>query len=211
MNIKVVIIIFFLTSIISACASNNASHNKPGFSATLSQGLTDAFKTHSTPQNTAALIPTVIDSANLDNYKTITILPFTIDKNVNIANSAFVENFSAEIYTGLRFDHPSVFQEVTWNKSSQAYGDAIVTGIIRKYRPGNINKREFLIGWGAAFFEGEILVKDSKNGKILLSASFGELALGGGYERRSFQNLVTDTAVAISKTIFLWKQGQISR
>lgn len=181
------------------------------FIGVLVLSLFNGCASHTTSQNTSVLDVDIVDDAKISDYNTVSILPFTVEKGVKITNSKFIENFSAEIYSRLRFDHSGVFQEVSLNNKKEVPGEVIVTGTIHEYEPGSATKRALLIGWGAAYFKGKIVIKDSQDGKILLSAPFDEQAWGGGYSRRTFQNLVTDAAIAISKTISQWKQGKISR
>jgi len=174
--------------------------------------LLNGCVTHSTPHNTSTLDFTIKTPANPDKYQSVTFLPFMVHKGVNINDSKFVENFSAELYARLRYDHSGVFQEISFNNKKPETGKIIVTGTIRKYRKGSYTKRSILIGLGVGLFEGEMVIKDSLNGKILLSAPFNEISLvSNNYGSKTFRNLVTDTAVAIAKTVALWKQKKITR
>jgi hypothetical protein len=185
------------------------------FIGLIAVSLLGGCATHSTPQNTAALDVVVRDAVNADNYKTVNVLPFTVDTSVNITDPKFAENFSADIAARLRYDHPGIFQEVSWNKVRQIPGEAIVTGTIRKYDPGSHEVRRWIGGifTGAAIFEGEMVIKDAQNGKVILSAPFDKVWAWGGSKGadRTIDHLIAETAVAISKTVALWKQGQLSR
>ncbi len=167
---------------------------------------------HSTPNNILSLDFAIKNSVNRDEYNTVTFLPFTVNDDVSINDSKFAENFSAEIYTRLRYDHSGVFQKISFNKNKPEPGKVIVTGTIRKYKKGSYDMRSILIGLGIGRFEGEMVIKDSLTDKILLSAPFYEIAWivndhGGS---KTFRNLVTDAAIAIAKTVALWKDKKLA-
>lgn len=165
-----------------------------------------------TTQNTSALRvgpQTVVASSQ---YTTITIMPFTLGTNVTKADPRFGENFAGDIVGRLRTDYEGLFQEVRWNKSNRVPNEAILEGTIRTYKPGSAEARSFLIGLGASSFEGEVVLRDAQDGRVLLAAPFDKLwawggALGGS---KSIENMQAETAVAITKTIALWKQGKLN-
>ncbi|MBN1473333.1 MAG: hypothetical protein JW914_01840 [Syntrophaceae bacterium] len=167
--------------------------------------------THSTPQNTAMLDAVIREPVNVAKYTTVTVMPFTLAEGVTIEKPKFAENFAIEIAARIRDDHPGVFRTVGWHKSKQKPDEVIVTGAIRGYKQGSSIARNILPGLGGTSFEGEMVIKDAVDGKVLLTASFDKLGLVGGIRERTIDHITAESAVAIAKTVALWKQGQLSR
>lgn len=146
-------------------------------------------------------------------YTRLTVLPFTLGPDVTKAEPKFGENFAGDIVGRLRSDYPGLFQEVRWNKTTRVPGEAILEGTIRTYKPGSAAARSLLIGLGPSSFEGDIVLKDANDGRVLLSGPFDKLWAWGGMlgGSKTIDNMVSETAVAITKTIALWKQGQLTK
>lgn len=165
-----------------------------------------------TPQNTSALKISAPSGGGGSQYQIITVMPFQLGTNITKAAPRFGENFAGDIVGRLRTDYEGLFQEVRWNKTDRVPNEAILEGIIRTYKPGSAEARSFLIGLGTSSFEGEVILRDAQDGRVLLAAPFDKLwawggALGGS---KSIENMQAETAVAITKTIALWKQGKLN-
>lgn len=164
-----------------------------------------------TEKNTSSLAARV--SAPLDgrSYTVLTVMPFSLGTNVIKAPAAFGENFAGDLVARLRADHPNLFREVRWNVSDRVPDEAVMEGTIKTYRPGSAEARSLLIGLGSSGFEGEVTIRDAADGRELLRADFDKMwawggALGGS---KTIDNMVAEAAVAITKTVALWKHGKL--
>lgn len=165
-----------------------------------------------TVKNTSALKGTTAPGTIGTAYTVLTVMPFTLGPNVTKAEPKFGENFSGDIVGRLRTDYAGLFQEVRWNKATRVPHEAILEGTIRTYVPGSAASRGLLIGLGSSSFEGDIIVKDANDGRVLFSGPFDKLWAWGGMlgGSKTIDNMVSETAVAITKTVALWKQGKLS-
>jgi hypothetical protein len=167
-----------------------------------------------TIQNTSALQITAARDIQAGNYTILTVMPFTLSEDAAQADKKFGENFSGDIVARFRSDYPALFQDVRWNKSNRVPNEAILEGTIKVYKPGSRTAR-FLVGpfVGASSFEGDFVLKDAKDGRIIFAAPFDKLWAWGGMlgTHKTIENMISETAVAITKTVALWKQGQLDK
>jgi hypothetical protein len=166
-----------------------------------------------TVQNTSALQITASPDKQAGNYTILTVMPFALSEEAAQADKKFGENFSGDVVARFRSDYPVLFQEVRWNKSNRVPNEAILEGTIKVYKPGSRTARFISIGLGASSFEGDFVLKDAQDGRIILTAPFDKLWAWGAMlgTSKSIENMVSETAVAITKTTALWKQGQLNK
>jgi hypothetical protein len=165
----------------------------------------------STPQNTRALKAQTTSNGGTSTYRIITIVPFAIGTDAQKAGAQFGENFAGDIVAQLRTDYGDVFEEVRWKTPKGQSGEVVVSGTIHKYVPGSAAARSILIGLGAASFQGEIVLNDGGDGRVLLTAPFDKLWAWGGMlgGSKTIDNMVAQSSMAIAKTLVRWKQGEL--
>ncbi len=118
-------------------------------------------------------------SIDLTRYQIVTVLPFGSTLGSEIDRSVGVK-FASDIETRLENDFGPLFQEVRMDDALGQKDELIVTGTITTYKPGNKFARGMLIGLGAAKFKADLNLKDSVDGKVLLSAPISKLWAWGG-------------------------------
>jgi hypothetical protein len=166
-----------------------------------------------TTENTRALGGVATPGIETGAYAVVTVMPFVLGTNTAKADRRMGENFAGDIVGRLKTDYPGLFHDVRWNKTNRVASEVIVEGTIRTYTPGSAGARLLLIGLGPSSFDGEVRFKDAQDGRVLLTASFDKLWAWGGYlgGSKTIDNMVGETAVAIVKTIALWKQGKLPK
>ena len=166
-----------------------------------------------TTKNTRALGYTATPGVSASAYSVVTVMPFTLGTNVTKADPKFGENFSGDIVGRLRTDYPGLFREVRWNKPTSGVDEVVVEGVIRNYHAGSASARLLLIGLGPSTFDGEITLRDAHDGRVLLTAPFDKLWAWGGMlgASKTIDHMISETAVAITKTVALWKEGKLTK
>jgi hypothetical protein len=149
-----------------------------------------------------ALKPTEGAGIDLSKYRMATVIPFNpvgsdIDASVGV-------KFANDVALRLQVDFGPIFEEV--RKEGPALGtntELIVTGTIRKYRPGDRVLRGVLIGLGATSFRGDLILKDGAEQRVLFSAPFDKLWAWGGYlgMSRGIEDIVSETAATVAATV----------
>ncbi|MBI5774124.1 MAG: hypothetical protein HZA89_10325 [Verrucomicrobia bacterium] len=150
--------------------------------------------------------PLKLDSSqqvDLKKYSVAIVLPFDTSKAKDTDASVGVK-FAENIALRLRTDFGPIFDEVkTGGNPSGQPNEIVVTGIIKRYDPGSKIGRAALIGLGAAKLEGELILKDSTDGKVLLGKPFDKLWAWGGIMGMSkdMAEMVTEAEASIANTI----------
>ena len=108
-----------------------------------------------------------------------------------------------DICDRLKYDYGDLFAEVRQGLPLGKPDEIIVTGSITKYAPGSRFARFMLIGLGPASLEGELVVKDANNQKLLMKAPFNKLWAWGGAAGASegIEEMMTEVAASAASTI----------
>lgn len=162
-----------------------------------------------TVQNTKALRLEEKSGGSAEAYSVLTVVPFEVGSNCEKAPADFGVNFSGDIVSRFRADYPDLFREVRWNESTRVPGEVILSGTIEKYRPGDAGLRFLMAGLGSAEFDGEVVLKDANDGRILFKGPFDKLWAWGGFlgGSKTIENMIAEVAVAITRTVAEWKVG----
>ena len=161
---------------------------------------TGCSTTSSTRSN--VLKPTTGAGVDLSKYQTATVLPFepVTGKKIDASIGA---KFSDGVVTRLQSDFGPIFKEVRKAPSLGKADELIVTGTIRAYRPGSRFGRAMLIGVGSASFEGDLVLKDGADNRVLYSAPFDKLWAWGGIlgMSKSIEDMVSESEAAVAGTV----------
>jgi hypothetical protein len=149
-----------------------------------------------------ALKPTTGGDIDLSRYQTATVLPFEPVEGKKIDRSVGVK-FSDDVAIRLAHDYGPLFQEVRKAPAQGKADELIVTGTIRVYRPGSKFGRAMLIGLGSAGFEGDLILKDGADNRVVFAAPFDKLWAWGGIlgMSKGIEDLVNETAAAVATTV----------
>ncbi len=133
----------------------------------------------STSTKSHAPKPEVGACVDLSKYQTATVLPFPPDTNTNIDVSIGVK-FAEEVAHRLQYDFGPIFKEVRKGPPLGKEDELIVTGTIHEYNARYPFVRAITACMDAAHFEGDLILKDGADNRILFSAPFRKLRAGGG-------------------------------
>lgn len=141
-------------------------------------------------------------SIDLTRYQIVTVLPFDSALDSEIDRSVGVK-FASDIETRLENDFGPLFQEVRMDDPLGQNDELIVTGTITTYKPGNKFARGMLIGLGAAKFKADLNLKDSVDGRVLLSAPISKLWAWGGLlgATKGIEDMMNESAAAVANTV----------
>ena len=139
---------------------------------------------------------------DLSKYQTATVLPFEPVAGKNIDGSIGAK-FSDGVGTRLQRDFGPLFKEVRKGARLGKKDELIVTGTIRAYQPGDRFARSMLIGLGAASFNGDLVLKDGADNRILYSAPFDKLWAWGGMlgASKGIEDMVSESEAAVAATV----------
>lgn len=139
---------------------------------------------------------------DLSKYRTVSVVPFTTTGAKDTDASVGVK-FSDNIALRLRSDFGGIFDEVRTGNPKGVAGELVVAGAIKKYNPGSKFGRAMLAGVGAAKFEGELVLTDASENRVLLTMPFDKLWAWGGFlgMSKDIEDMVTEAEASIANTI----------
>lgn len=160
---------------------------------------TDPAKTST---KAAPLRPKSGQQLDLGKYRTVSVAPFSTTSAKDTDASVGVR-FSDNIALRLRSDFGGIFDDVRTGKPKGEAGELVVAGTIKKYNPGSKFGRAMLAGVGAAKFEGELVLTDATDNRILLTMPFDKLWAWGGFlgMSKDIDDMVTEAEASIANTI----------
>ncbi len=166
-----------------------------------------------TAKNTSALRLDASSAGTATAYEVLTIQPFVLGEKCEKAPPDFGENFAGMLVGTMRSDYAGLFREVRYHKTDRVAREVILEGTIRLYRPGNAELRGLLAGLGSVGFEGDVTLRDPADGRVLWTAPFDKLWAWGGVlgASKTIDHVVGEVSVAITKTVALWKQGNLPK
>jgi hypothetical protein len=147
---------------------------------------------------------------DLQKYSSVSVMAFALDPQPESVDPKFGKNFAGQIAARLRTDFPGLFETVTWNQASGTSKELVVTGRISKYTVGSAESRLLLIGTGTSHFDGELILRNGQDGVVVFTAPFSRLWAWGGFVggSKTVDNMVNETAVAVTKTLVVGKNGK---
>ena len=145
---------------------------------------------------------TVGEGVDLSRFRVATVVSFGVAEGSKIAPSIGVK-FAEDIAVRLEHDFGPLFAEIRRGSPLGQEDELIVTGTITTYRPGSAFARAMLIGLGSASFEADFVLKDAKDGKVLLSAPIDKLWAWGGAlgASKGIQEMEAESAAASAATV----------
>ena len=159
------------------CASSNSIKAKP---LTLSSGV----------------------PIHLGNFHVATVVPFTV--SAPDTDPSVGAKLADNIALRLQNDFGPLFEEIRRDAPPMGADDeVIVTGDISTYQPGSKILRGVFGPAGSANFDGDVVVKDARDGHILLAAPFKKFWGWGGIAGASkgIEEMSDETAAAIATTV----------
>ena len=148
------------------------------------------------------LITTSGAPVHLGRYQVATITPFVVTASgVDASTGA---KLADDIALRLEHDFGPLFREV--RRASAPLGvedEVVITGSVDRYKPGNKVGRALFGPLAAANFDGDVVVTDARDGRVLLSAPFEKMwGWGGGIgASKGIDDMRTEVAAAIASTI----------
>ena len=139
---------------------------------------------------------------HLGNYRVATVMPFTVTAaNTDPSVGArLADNIAAR----LQNDFGPLFEQVRRDVPPLgAEDEVVITGNIHKYQPGNKVARALFGPVASANFDGDVMVKDARDGRVLLAAPFDKFWGWGGAlgASKGMDEMTEETAAAIANTV----------
>ena len=143
-----------------------------------------------------------VGDVDLKKYQVATVAPFGVPPDGKVDASVGAK-FAEDVAVRIQKDFGPLFNQVRKESPLCREDEVIVSGTIRTYRPGSRFARGMLIGLGSASFKGDLILKNGKDQRVLLTAPFDKLWAWGGIlgMSKGIEDMTAEAAAAVARTV----------